>query len=315
LDRLILALCALAKKFGLPGDRWAWRWNTTRRTWQENKAQGENKFRATQGDHKMCPGCRDLVPRSAVKCPQCDEPLRKIAGPGYGRALSNMIPGGVSAVSLIALANGALFLLTLMWSIQKGEGASLFGLDGRVLGVFGAAHPYFVLQEGEWWTLITAMFLHGGLLHIGFNTMALIRLGPFVEAEFGASRTWVIYFCGGVVGNLAAVIYGTPVVGASGAILAFVGLLFAYGARLKTRGGKFLRDRMFEILIFVGLFSLLPGISLMAHAGGVATGAIFGALLPRGEARNRHDAPIWQVLQWLLALLCVLSFWLVLRNP
>ena len=73
---------------------------------------------------------------------------------------------------------------------------------------------------GEWWRLITPIFLHGGLIHFLFNSYLLIHLGPLVEEIFGTYRYWVIYLCCGIAGSLfSQVPRFVNTVGASGAIM------------------------------------------------------------------------------------------------
>src|SRR6202040_1941960 len=110
----------------------------------------------------------------------------------------------------------------------------LWGLDGEVLYRLGALWAPAIVH-GEPYRLITAMFLHGGLISIGFNMMVLLDIGPVVEEVYGSARYFFFYTVCGISGSLLSARFGSaPAVGASGAILGLIGVLIAITYR---RGG------------------------------------------------------------------------------
>ncbi len=140
-----------------------------------------------------------------------------------------------------------------------------------------------LVQKGELWRLFSALFLHGGLLHVGLNMFALYQAGQVVERLFGRLGFLVIYVGAGLLGNLASLWWkqGSVSVGASGAIFGVYGALLAY--LLLQRGsvpGEVFREMRSGTLGFIG-YSLfagfsLPGIDNAAHLGGLAGGMILG---------------------------------------
>ncbi|MCK6392873.1 rhomboid family intramembrane serine protease [Zoogloea sp.] len=143
-----------------------------------------------------------------------------------------------------------------------------------------------LIQKGEPWRLLSALFLHGGLLHVGLNMLALYQAGQVVERLFGRAGFIVIYIGAGLIGNLASLWWkqGGVSVGASGAIFGVYGALLAY--LLLQRGsvpGEVFREMRSGTLGFIG-YSLfagfsLPGIDNAAHLGGLAGGALLGLAL------------------------------------
>lgn len=146
------------------------------------------------------------------------------------------------------------------------------------------------IQAGDWWRLFSAAFLHGSLLHIGFNMFLLYSLGPILEKPFGSSRFALIYI-GGLAGSALAVMlfdWRQPTLGASGAVL---GLAGAMGVALYERGIKPQQSPIFGLVVInLGLPLLVPGISFWGHFGGVLTGAAMAYLVIWRPMRSRDTA-------------------------
>jgi rhomboid protease GluP len=268
----------------------------------------------------MCPSCRALVPKSTWKCPECGVALASVRAPGIGRLLGNVLPGATAVTGLIFLVNGLLFLLTALAPVDGPEGTSSVGarlwrVDVATLLRYGAGYGPLTFGLGQWWRLVTPIFLHGGLLHIVFNSMVLLQLGPLVEEEYGTERFFLVYLVTGITGNLASQVFGGhSTVGASGAILGLMGLLLVYGFR---RGGVFgqnLRSAIGRYAVYVFIFSLLPGVDLLSHAGGFAGGCLLGLVVPPGPFRNRATALLWEGLASVAVVLLLVAFSLMARH-
>ncbi len=144
-----------------------------------------------------------------------------------------------------------------------------------------------LIANGEWYRIVTAMFVHAGWLHLLFNMYALYYLGLLVENVYGSSKFLFVYFVSGVVGNLLSQLFyfSTPSVGASGAIFGLVGLLL---------GATYFRDdfpstlkrsllvSLLPMVIFNIAYGFIPGtdINNAAHLGGFGTGLLLGYLIP-----------------------------------
>ena len=165
---------------------------------------------------------------------------------------------------------------------------------GQVLNE-GALIPALV-AEGETWRLVSSVFLHSGVVHLGFNMLSLYFLGSFVEEAFGRSRFLALYLLSGVSGGLAYLYFGgfnAPAVGASGAIFGLLGGVLGYALRRGTFSWQNPLIRQLLILLALNLYLgfSIPNISNTAHLGGLAGGFAFGWLVaPTVYSRKRLRA-------------------------
>jgi len=218
----------------------------------------------------------------------------------------NMFVDRRSATFIITLVNVILFILEL-----------LGGFTTTTLLKLGAQYGPMV-DAGQYYRLITAMFLHGGFLHIFFNMYALLYLGNVVERVYSTPKFLSVYFFSGVVGNLATQIFyhNTISIGASGAIFGLVGMLFAAGRRhdipyyLKPLTGAALLPM---ILVNLVLGFTAGNINNAAHIGGLLAGMAFGLLVsPRYTWRSWRR---WIVVMYIITSLMIASFLLLFLNP
>lgn len=159
-----------------------------------------------------------------------------------------------------------------------------------------------------WWTLLSANYLHGNILHILFNMLALRQIIPLTGALYGINRLVMLYTFTGVAGFWISYVAGIPfTVGASAALCGLIGATLYYG---KSRGGSFGAAIYRQIggwAIGIFVFGLLiPGINNWGHGGGMAAGAILGYLL--GYRENSRDQ-FWHPI---VAALCIGATSLVL---
>lgn len=318
LDRVVFFVADILDALGLNGTRLRWKWSQKRIQLGESGMQAENLWRSARSKHKMCPSCRALVERGAKTCEECGTSLASVRAPGVGRLISNVLPGATAATSLILLANGFWFLMTMMAQMKGGaEGFGIFShFSGELLFRFGSGFSPATLG-GEWWRIVTPIFLHGGVLHFFFNSYVLLQLGPLVEDEFGTERFWVMYLLCGIAGSAASqfgsdLIRGHAVntVGASGAIMGLMGLLLVYGWRRGGAGGQALKSAMMRYAIYIVIFSLVVrGIDHVNHAGGFACGALLALIVPSGSFRNRSEGRAWEIAAIAGVLLVVYCFY------
>lgn len=296
LDRIVDLAARAMDAAGLNGTRLRWKWNRRRRDLGETGMRAEVTARSARGRFKMCPSCRALVPRASRTCPECGAGLAGVRAPGIGRLVSNVLPGATAATALLLLANGAIFVLMLLVPVvlPYGRGPSLFGFNGETLVRYGAGITQLTFG-GEWWRLVTPIFVHGGLLHFGMNSYALLILGPLAEEEYGTERFFFIYLAAGIAGNvLSQGLRHAFTVGASGAICGLLGLMLVHGWRRGGAYGAALRTVMIQNTILMLVISILPGVDALAHVGGFLAGAALGVIVPYGAYRNHGTALVWQ---------------------
>jgi rhomboid protease GluP len=236
----------------------------------------------------LCPRCGRLTHPDAAECLVCGlpRPGRWLWAAGIGRLLRTGNVTGVLSAACIALYVLSL-LLDPLSSLRPSGPFDLFSPSHRALldvGMTGAI-PW---ARGEWWTLITAIYLHGNLLHILFNVLWIRQLGPAVEEIYGPSRMMIIFTVSGVLGFVVSNALGVPfTIGASGSIFGLLGAMVAFGRR---RGGTFgamvLRQYgQFALVMFVfGFF--MSGVNNLAHAGGFVGGLCAGFGLAFSERRG-----------------------------
>ncbi len=158
---------------------------------------------------------------------------------------------------------------------------------------------------GEWWRILTSGFLHGGLIHIGFNMYLLWMLGQSLEQRFGIFTYGATYLAGLLGGSLGAMLIEptASVVGASGAVFALMGLV----AVLQRKGGINIWQSGIGGLVLINImFSFTPGISLGGHAGGLVAGVLSGVLLTEVVPRLNIKSK-WIETAVILALVAVLA--------
>lgn len=242
----------------------------------------------------LCPRCRQLIGSEEIVCSWCgtsrSAPWWRIMNWSKGAM------GGDWIVQAIITVNLLYYAVSLMIDMSGG-----FLAPGRIsLMLLGATGTMPIDHYGRIWTLLTANYLHGGIIHLVFNLAALRQIGPWAANEFGASRMFIIYTLGGVFGYLVSYKAGIPfTIGASAAVCALVGALLYYG---KSRGGSY-GDSVYRELggwvISIFIFGLLfPGINNWGHGGGLVGGALIGLILGYNE-QNRET-----VFHRVLAVVC-----------
>jgi len=246
----------------------------------------------------LCPRCRRLVGSEEAVCSWC----------GTSRSASwwqflNWSRGAMDGdwlVKALITANVLYFALSLVLSASTGGSGGFLSPGQTSLMLLGATGTYPIDHFGRYWSLVSANYLHGGLLHLIFNLMALKQIAPTVSGEYGASRMFTIYTLAGVIGYVVSYLAGVPfTIGASAAVCGLIGSLLYYG---KSRGGAYGSSVYREVsgwVISLFIFGLIfPGINNWVHGGGILGGIIVAALLGYNERRRENN------FDHALALLC-----------
>jgi len=240
---------------------------------------------------QLCPNCRRLISRDEPRCPYCG-----IKSPGSwwkNNALLHPLQTPELFLTWLSGLNIALFVLSIILNPGgTSMGMNPFGFlspDNRSLLLLGATGTMPIEALHRWWSLVSASYLHGSLLHLIFNLIALRQIGPLVIQEYGLARMFSIYTLGGIGGFLLSYLAGVPfTIGASAAVCALIGAALYYG---KSRGGSYGQQVYQQIggwAMSIFVFGLLvPGINNWAHGGGMAAGALCGLLL--GYQENRRE--------------------------
>lgn len=292
--------------------------------WQVRLDRWKNSFRALFGGGdqqprpKICPACNALVGVSATRCHECGTNLNfSLAAATKKLAAMTGLNAPVSTIFLGL--NFLLFIVQLMFTMQAGQAGGLnllWHMDGVSAYRLGLNTGRLVFEDHEYWRFITAMFLHGGLIHIGFNMMALMQFGPALEELYGSPRFLFLYTFTGAFGFFVSAFVGHYSLGASGALLGIMGAILAVTTK---RGGSYMRDlrtRLISSLVFLFALGLFGGIGIdnWAHGGGLAAGFLLGKIFVDREPMNKSERFRAQILGWIAGLAIVASFVLMLLH-
>jgi rhomboid protease GluP len=290
----------------------------------KQKLSGAFGGKRENGRPKLCPACGTLVGSSATRCHQCGANLT-FSLAAASRSLSKLMPETSPATYGILTLSCLMYAISLVWTMRLsgfqmpsggGLGAlfSFGGINSEVLQRLGASLPlpYNLAQP---WRFVTAVFLHGSILHIGFNMWVLMDIGPMIEELYGSARYLFIYVVTGIAGYVLSSLFLHFSVGGSGALLGLIGVMLAVTMGRKSAGMQMLRGQIIRWLIYLAVFGLFfRGIDNTAHAGGFVAGFILGKLMADRAPVAPEERKRAYVLGWASALLVLASFALVALN-
>lgn len=200
--------------------------------------------------------------------------------------LNYLVPKGNHFATSIILDLNILVFLFMIFS-----GINIISPNGKELLEWGA-NRRFETTNGDWWRLLTSVFLHGGFMHLFLNISGLVIAAIFVEPLLGRKNYFILYILSGLCGSLASISWypNTISVGASGAIFGLYGAIL--GLLLTNafpEGGK--KGILMMIGIYVGinlLWGLTGGIDNAAHIGGLLSGALIGIILYKLDGGQKN---------------------------
>lgn len=227
------------------------------------------------------------------------------------------------AMKAMIYTNVVMFIISLIYSgknmILSFNPFYAFTPSMDALNFLGASGRLPIVKFEAWWSLITANWLHGGLLHILFNMMALKTVAPLVMKEFGLSRMFSIYTLTGIAGFLLSYLGNVYLtIGASCGLCGLIGAALYFG---KSRGGQWgqlvYKQTSGWVVSLVLIGFLMPNINNWGHAGGLLSGIFFGWVLGYNEKRKEtifdQSLAIFFVgiTVWLLARSVIQGFFLI----
>jgi rhomboid protease GluP len=269
----------------------------------------------------ICTSCGVLVGVNDDKCYNCGR--RNPGLWGYAPAL-RALGQDLGFVPFVIGTCIVLYVLTLVASrgAVQTQGLLIGSPSPIAMFMFGASGSVPVFDAGRWWTVLSASWLHGGILHILFNMMSMRQLAPAIADLYGPGRTVIIYTAGSVVGFGLSSFAGEflpPILffrgsrlslGASASIAALIGAILAYGHRSGSSMARSYAVNSIIMILLMGAF--LPIIDNYAHAGGFAGGYLAARVLdPLKPERVDHIV---------IALACLAAsllsvVWSVLSSP
>lgn len=168
----------------------------------------------------------------------------------------------------------------LMFILSAILSRSIMDININVLVNLGAKYNP-AIEHGQWFRLVTCMFLHGGLIHIAANMYSLYCVGPMIENLYGKTKYIAIYLVSGIISSLFSFLFSPSVsIGASGAIFGLLGVVLVFAIKERKRVGKNFFMNIASVValnLFIGLS--VPGIDNFAHLGGLLSGITLGTLV------------------------------------
>lgn len=270
---------------------------------------------------RLCPACGTLVGSTATKCHQCGASMTyslSAASRSLARWMPQTSPVTYAMLAICCVMYALSFVITMKMSGGEVAGGGLMNLGGIATQVsyrLGASLPlgYNLSQP---WRFVTAIFLHAGLLHIGFNMWVLMDIGPMVEELYGSARYLFLYLATGVAGYILSSSMGRLSVGASGSLLGLIGVLLAATTGRKNMAAQALRSALIRWLIYIGLLGIFfsTGTDNYAHLGGVASGYLLGRLMPDRAPVDAGERRTADLLGWAAGLAIAVSFGFMIVN-
>lgn len=240
---------------------------------------------------RICPTCGRLNSVDDKTCYSCGKRMPGPVAKSLLGVVTNFSEDGLPATKLLM---GMCIVVYALMMVSDGASAALRG------GLFGSFKPSTLIRMGallgrytveEPWRVLSAVFVHGSLLHIGMNMLSLMRLGGGLEPHFRSARFMLLYLISGSLGFVCTLWWRGAAafsVGASGAVF---GLLGAFIGALVIRRNPGWQQVFFSNLILAGALSFFaPNIDNAAHVGGFVSGFVLGILLELERQPRRRDA-------------------------
>jgi membrane associated rhomboid family serine protease/Flp pilus assembly protein TadD len=244
---------------------------------------------------------------SSLNCPACDQlqaqRIRAAFTPRRAPISAASFPVTIGLIAACALVYVAMILSGVSPTLPTPDQAIKFGAD------FGP-----LTLNGQWWRLVTSMFVHFGIIHIALNMWCLWNLGRAAEQLLGRFSYLLAYFASGIFGSIASIYWHPQAAGAgaSGAIFGLAGVLVSFVYLKKTPAHLQINSRMLGSLGTFIAYNLvfgaaIPGISNAAHIGGLVMGLLVGALLPNASAPESERRGRLSLVTLLVAILLFTS--------
>ncbi|OQR60650.1 rhomboid family intramembrane serine protease [Streptomyces maremycinicus] len=244
----------------------------------------ETGIRCTRCERPICPEC--MVSASVgFQCPTC---VREGSGTGHAPSASQprTLAGGVVSADPHLVTKILIGLNLAAFLVQQAVGDSFtdrFDLIGRAIMPYGGVHG---VAEGQWYRLLTAMFLHGGYVHILFNALSIWWIGGPLEAALGRARYLALYLVSGLAGSALTYLIAEPnqpSLGASGAVYGLLGALIVLVRRQRYDMRPIIALMVINLVITFGW----SGIAWQAHVGGLIAGVVIGIGMVHAPRRRR----------------------------
>jgi rhomboid protease GluP len=228
------------------------------------------------------------------------------------KGLSEFFGGHAPVTVVLLIVNVLMFGISMIGTIHAGGGTGLsllWSMDGITLYRLGSSNPFAFFVEHQGWRLITASFLHIGLLHIGMNMMVLLDIGPILEELYGSARYLFVYVLTGATGFALSVSTHHNAAGASAALMGLIGAMIAVTTKRSGAAMQAMRSRLISWVVSIFAIGFLMGglIDNWGHFGGLAGGFLLGKIMADRAPMNARERTTAYALGWIAAAVAVAS--------
>jgi rhomboid protease GluP len=240
----------------------------------------------------LCPNCRKLISSDEPRCPCCGT-----ARPGSklkNNLLVRLFQNPAQFIKAIIYVNVGMFIISILLSAKilnlSFNPVTFLSPDSRSLLVLGATGVLPIDRMHRWWSLLTANYLHGGILHLFFNMIAFRQIAGLIIQVYGTHRMFILYTLGGMAGFLVSYLAHTNfTIGSSAAVCSLIGAALYYGKRRGGVYGNMIYRQIggWALAIFIFGF-LVPGIDNWGHGGGIGAGIALGFILGYQEIKREN---------------------------
>jgi membrane associated rhomboid family serine protease len=281
-----------------------------------------------QRPFRVCPACGQPTPANRPFCVVCGEPaVRAMAEEAEReheeRFANTYFARGTAATWALIGANVAVYMLMFATSGAFGPPSESY----MVALVNYGAKVNALVDQGEYWRLVTPIFIHIGPIHLFVNMYSLHAIGPQVERLYGTSRFLLLYLLSGVAGVVGSYYWVTyrggdgPSAGASGALFGLLGVLLVFGLRYRHELPGIFRQAFNPqgLVPVLGLNLIItfaiPFIDAGAHLGGLVAGGALAAIIPYFRSTEERAGFVWRLLAVLSVVAVAASFAIAFRAP
>jgi len=279
-----------------------------------NPITSETRFRE-------CPACGNPTPAESAACAFCgalfaeaDVAARETAN--EDRFLRALFTRSNPFTMIFIGVNVGVFVLMCL-----AGGFAVTSVNPEVLRGFGAKQNNLIAEQHEYWRLITAIFIHIGIIHLLLNNYALWIIGQEIERIYGSARFVVLYLVTGVIGSAGSYVFNPQATsaGASGAIFGLFGVMatfaFKYRREIPKRLSQEIRRRVLPIIAINLVFGFSVRIvDNAAHVGGLLAGIALALAVPYMRPTERITPLLWRALQMVCLVVILISFVGAFRN-
>lgn len=270
---------------------------------------------------RECPVCGNPTPASAAACTHCGalhaeaEMAARDAATDYSFLSALFTRPNPFTMIFIGINVGVFVLMCLA------GGFATTSVDPEVLRGFGAKQNTLIAEQHEYWRLITAIFIHIGIIHLFLNNYALWIIGREIEQIYGSARFVVLYLLTGVIGSLGSYVFNPQATsaGASGAIFGLFGVMATFAFKYRKEIPKTLSREISRRVLPVIAINLVFGFSVKivdnaAHIGGLLAGIALALAVPYMRPTEKLTPFVWRALQVICLVVISVSFVSAFRN-